>query len=107
MAAFPLHKVTKWPWREGSTPFPDLQVKLQGAEVFVEGSGRARVVSVPLLSHAPLAVGGTEAPPSVMGDADASAARCVIGITLSLHNHWLLEACLHAKLSFVGLCCAP
>lgn len=68
---------------EGLTLLLDMQVKLQGAEVFVEGSGRARVVGVPFLSHAPLAVGGTEAPPSVIGDADASAARCVIGNMLS------------------------
>lgn len=78
-------------------------MKLQGAEVFVEGSGRGRVVSVPFLSHAPLAVGGTEAPPSVVGDADASAARCVIGSMLSLSILLMLEACVHAKLSFVGL----
>ena len=81
-----------------------MQVKLQGAEVFVEGSGRARVVSVLFLAHAPLAVGGTEAPPSVIGDADASAARCIVGSMLSFTILLLLEACLHAKLSSVGLC---
>ena len=75
-----------WPWREDLRRVLDVQVKLQGAEVFVEGSGRARVASVPFLSHAPLAVGGTEGPPSVIGDTDASAARCVVGSMLVLHH---------------------
>ena len=86
MAACPLHSMMTDPDAKALTRILDVQVKLEGAEVFVEGSGRARVVSVPFLSHAPVAAGGTEAPPSVIGDADASAARCVIGIVLSSYT---------------------
>ena len=82
VAACPLHSMMTDPDAKALTLILDVQVKLEGAEVFVEGSGCARVVSVPFLSHAPIAMGGTEAPLSVIGDADASAARCVVAIML-------------------------
>ncbi|KAK9827660.1 hypothetical protein WJX81_004517 [Elliptochloris bilobata] len=51
------------------------QVKLEGSDVWVAGSGRARVVRPPFLSHAPVAVGGAQAAPTAPADAAASAAR--------------------------------
>lgn len=50
---------------------------LEGAEVWVAGGGRARVVRPPFLSHAPVAAGGgaPAAPAPDAPDAAAAAAR--------------------------------